>query len=162
LKEYGFTQISADSSVFTLKREMDSPTGKRKETLHLGAYVGDLCVICDNDDKYTPSISTLSPHSRRGGRSRTRATCTTCSGLNSGSVAQASGDTVTLHQQTYIEKLSADFLPDGVPPQFQANKPPCDHNLPLHVVEAMSQQCPRSRFRTSTPILRIDPASLTL
>jgi hypothetical protein len=44
-----------------------------------------------------------------------------------------------LHQQTYMEKLSTDFLPDGVPPQFQANKPPCDHNLPLHVVEAMLQ-----------------------
>ena len=154
MKEYGFTKISADSSVFTLKREIDSPTGKRKETLHLGAYVDDLCVICENDDKQTPSISTLSPNSRRGGRSRTRATCTTCSGSNSGSVAQVSGDTVKIHQQTYIEKLSADFLPASSPMEYLHSSKPT--NLPVITTcrFTLSKPCPRSRFRTSTPILR--------
>ena len=33
LKEYGFKQISPDSSVFTLARTMDTPAGKREETL---------------------------------------------------------------------------------------------------------------------------------
>ena len=46
---------------------------------------------------------------------------------------------LTLHQQTYIEKLSADFFPEGVPATWQANKPPADSTLPLAVVEAMSQ-----------------------
>jgi len=135
LKEYGFTQISPDSSVFTLEREMDSPTGKHKETIHLGAYVDDLCVIYGNDDKYSLYLDFITKLQERW-KVEDEGDLHDLLGIEFKFI----GDTVTLHQQTYIEKLSTDFLPDGVPPQFQANKPPCDHNLPLHVVEAMSQE----------------------
>ena len=49
---------------------------------------------------------------------------------------------ITLHQQTYIEKLCSDFFSDGVPSTCQANKLPADHTLPLMVVEAMSSTTP--------------------
>jgi len=134
LKEYGFRQISPDSSVFTLKRTMDSPDGKREETIHLGAYVDDLCVLYDRDDKsslYHDFITKLQDRWKVEDEGDLHDLL--------GIEFRFDNDTITLHQQTYIDKLCADFLPDGVPPQFQANKPPCDHNLPLHVVTAMSQ-----------------------
>ena len=112
LKEYGFTQISPDSSVFTLEREMDSPTGKHKETLHLGAYVDDLCVIYGNDDKYSLYLDFITKLQERW-KVEDEGDLHDLLGIEFRFI----GDTVTLHQQTYIEKLSNDFLPDGVPPQ---------------------------------------------
>ena len=135
LEEYGFTQLSPDSSVFTLKRTMDAPTGKREETLHLGAYVDDLCVLYEHDDKFSLYHDFTSKLQERW-KVEDEGDLHDLLGIE----FRFGSDTITLHQQTYIEKLCADFLPDGVPPQFQANKPPCDHNLPLHVVEAMSQE----------------------
>ena len=135
LEEYGFTQLSPDSSVFTLKRTMDAPTGKREETLHLGAYVDDLCVLYEHDDKYSLYHDFTTKLQERW-KVEDEGDLHDLLGIE----FRFGSDTITLHQQTYIEKLCADFLPDGVPPQFQANKPPCDHGLPLHVVEAMSQE----------------------
>ena len=37
----------------------------------------------------------------------------------------------------YIEKLAAEFFPDGVPPTAQANKTPCDRELPTLVSLAL-------------------------
>ena len=135
LEEYGFTQLSPDSSVFTLKRTMNAPSGKREETLHLGAYVDDLCVLYEHDDKYSLYHDFTTKLQERW-KVEDEGDLHDLLGIE----FRFGSDTITLHQQTYIEKLSADFLPDGVPPQFQANKPPCDHGLPLHVVEAMSQE----------------------
>ena len=114
---------------------MDAPTGKREETLHLGAYVDDLCVLYEHDDKFSLYHDFTSKLQERW-KVEDEGDLHDLLGIE----FRFGSDTITLHQQTYIEKLCADFLPDGVPPQFQANKPPCDHNLPLHVVEAMSQE----------------------
>ena len=53
---------------------MDTPSGKREETLHLGAYVDDLCVLYEHDDKlslyhdFTTKRGRLArPHSPRVG-----------------------------------------------------------------------------------------------
>merc|ERR1712086_1198093 len=40
---------------------------------------------------------------------------------------------IELRQTKYTEKLAADFFPDGVPPTSQANKVPCDRDLPALV-----------------------------
>ena len=44
---------------------------------------------------------------------------------------------VELRQTKYIEKLAAEFFPDGVPPTAQANKVPCDKDLPALVHMAL-------------------------
>jgi len=118
-----------------MKRTMDTPSGKREETLHLGAYVDDLCVLYEHDDKCSLYHDFTTKLQERW-KVEDEGDLHDLLGIE----FRFGSDTITLHQQTYIEKLCADFLPDGVPPQHQANKPPCDHNLPLHVVEAMSQE----------------------
>ena len=43
------------------------------------------------------------------------------------------GKTIELNQTKYIEKLAAEFFPDGVPSSAQQNKVPCDRDLPAEV-----------------------------
>ena len=40
---------------------------------------------------------------------------------------------IELRQTKYIEKLAAEFFPDGMPPTSQVNKVPCDRDLPALV-----------------------------
>ena len=105
LEEYGFTQLSPDSSVFTLKRTMDAPTGKREETLHLGAYVDDLCVLYEHDDKFSLYHDFTTKLQERW-KVEDEGDLHDLLGIE----FRFGSDTITLHQQTYIEKLCADFL----------------------------------------------------
>ena len=138
LKEFGFTQVSSDSSVFTISRDVETPNGKRTEHLHIGVYVDDLAIVYGQDDKHSLYHSFVTALTKKWNVE------------DEGDVHDLLGiefDTeeegfITLHQRSYIEKLAADFFPDGVPASCQANKPPCDHTLPLLVVEAMSQPPP--------------------
>jgi hypothetical protein len=135
LKEYGFTQISPDSSVFTLEREMDSPTGKRKETLHLGAYVDDLCVIYDNDNKYSLYLDFITKLQERW-KVEDEGDLHDLLGIEFKFV----GNTVTLHQQTYTSKSCP---PTSCPMEYHRNSKPTSLpaiTTPLHIVEAMSQE----------------------
>ena len=46
---------------------------------------------------------------------------------------------VKLHQKSYIERLVATYLPEGVPSNVQkGSSTPCDVNLPLHLANALS------------------------
>ena len=135
LKEYGFTQISPDSSVFTLERGMDSPTGKRKETLHLGAYVDDLCVIYDNDNKYSLYLDFITKLQERW-KVEDEGDLHDLLGIEFKFV----GNTVTLHQQTYTSKSCP---PTSCPMEYHRNSKPTSLpaiTTPLHIVEAMSQE----------------------
>ena len=135
LKEYGFTQISPDSSVFTLEREMDSPTSKRKETLHLGAYVDDLCVIYDNDNKYSLYLDFITKLQERW-KVEDEGDLHDLLGIEFKFV----GNTVTLHQQTYTSKSCP---PTSCPMEYHRNSKPTSLpaiTTPLHIVEAMSQE----------------------
>ena len=134
LVEYGFKQCASDSNVFTIEGEMDTPSGKRLERLHIGTYVDDLAICYEFDDEHSLY------------RDFTKKLVERWKVEDEGDIHdllgvefRAEDGYLTLHQQTYIEKLSADFFPDGVPATWQANKPPADSTLPLAVVEAMSQ-----------------------
>ena len=48
-----------------------------------------------------------------------------------------SGPTGSGRVAAYIEKLCAEFFPEGVPNTSQSNKPPCDAELPLLVTNAL-------------------------
>ena len=133
LKEYGFTQCESDSTVFTIEREMDTPTGKRAERLHLGVYVDDLCIIYSHDDGQS-----LYKHFTEKLIARWKVEDEGDIHDLLGVEFRAESGHITLHQEAYIEKLCSDFFPDGVPSTCQANKPPADHTLPLQIVEAMS------------------------
>ena len=94
---------------------MDTPAGKCEETLHLGAYVDDLCVLYDHDDVHSLYHDFAAKLQERWNVE------------DEGDLHDLLGiefrfekNTITLHQQTYIDKLVADFLPEGVPPQFQS------------------------------------------
>ena len=45
---------------------------------------------------------------------------------------------VRLSQQSYIDKLVASHLPEGVP-KSTADKVPCDQTLPQHIADALPQ-----------------------
>jgi len=137
LKEYGFTQCEADSTVFTLERKMNTSAGPRVERLHLGAYVDDLCILYshnDGDSLYKHFTDKLVERWKVEDEGDVHDLL--------GVEFLAEHGHLTLHQATYIEKLSSDFFPDGVPSTSQANKTPADHTLPLLVVEAMSTKEP--------------------
>ena len=50
---------------------------------------------------------------------------------------------IELKQTKYIEKLASEFFPDGVPPSSQANKVPCDRDLPCSInIALLSDETP--------------------
>ena len=135
LREFGFTSLDSDPSVFTVEREMTTPSGPRLERLHLGVYVDDLAVSYLYDDAHSLYAEFATALQKRWNVE------------DEGDVHDLLGiefdfgkSTITLHQASYIEKLAKEFFPDGVPSSSQANKVPCDQRLPLLVLEAMSQE----------------------
>ena len=135
LEEQGCQQLHSDPSVFTLTRTMDTPDGPREETIYLGVYVDDLCLVYEHGDD-----SSLYQHFTRALQDRWKVE-------DEGDVADLLGvefefgddGTITLKQSTYIEKLFLNYITDEVNTSAQMNKTPCDDSLALHVVEAMSQ-----------------------
>ena len=50
LLEQGLTKLHADPNVFTLTRTMDTPSGPREETITIGVYVDDICILYKYND----------------------------------------------------------------------------------------------------------------
>ena len=47
-------------------------------------------------------------------------------------------DCICLRQTQYITKLVSEHAPNGIPPAFQRGSPPCTHEFPQLVLEAMT------------------------
>ena len=132
LKEFGFTQTQSDQSVFTLERRMHTPNGPRVERLHVGVYVDDLATVYLQDDEhslYHAFVTAL----RERWNIEDEGDLTDLLGIEFTRLENV----VELRQTKYIEKLAAEFFPDGVPPTAQANKVPCDKDLPALVHMAL-------------------------
>ena len=53
LEEYGFEASKFDASVFSCRRTISTPTGKRNELLIIGCYVDDLACLHSHDNKHS-------------------------------------------------------------------------------------------------------------
>ena len=53
LEDWGFKQSKADPSVFSLTRTMKTPRGDREETLLVGCYVDDMCILYSHCDEHS-------------------------------------------------------------------------------------------------------------
>ena len=132
LREFGFTQTQSDQSVFTLERRMQTPDGPRVERLHVGVYVDDLATVYLQDDEHSLYHSFVTALRERW-NIEDEGDLTDLLGIE----FTREGDVVELRQTKYIEKLASEFFPDGVPPTAQANKVPCDKDLPALVHMAL-------------------------
>ena len=128
LKEFGFTQTHSDHSVFTLERSMSTPKGPRLERIHVGVYVDDLATVYLHDDEHSLYRAFITALETRW-NVEDEGELTDLLGIE---FTREDG-AIELRQTKYIEKLAAEFFPDGVPPTAQANKVPCDRDLPALV-----------------------------
>ena len=132
LKEFGFTQTHSDHSVFTLERTMSTPKGPRLERIHVGVYVDDLATVYLHDDEHSLYRAFITALETRW-NVEDEGELTDLLGIE---FTREDG-AIELRQTKYIEKLAAEFFPDGVPPTAQANKVPCDRELPALVYLAL-------------------------
>ena len=132
LKDFGFAQTHSDQSVFTLERTMQTPKGPRRERIHVGVYVDDLAIVSLEQDEHSLHHSFISALEKRW-NVEDEGDLTDLLGIE---FTRENG-VVELRQTKYIEKLAAEFFPDGVPPTAQANKTPCDRELPTLVSLAL-------------------------
>lgn len=124
LKDFGFAQTHSDQSVFTLERTMQTPNGPRRERIHVGVYVDDLAMVYREDDEHSLYKSFTNALESRW-NVEDEGELTDLLGIE---FTREDG-VIELRQTKYIEKLAAEFFPDGVPPTAQANKVPCDRDL---------------------------------
>ena len=132
LLEHGFTQSKHDPCIFHLHRQNVTPKGKRDERLVVGVYVDDLCCAYSHGDKhsiYQDFVTKLHEWKVEDeGELRDL--------LN----VEFSRDNnhVLLQQVGYIDSMVSRFLPDGIPPDHQSNRTPCDPDIAQHVADALA------------------------
>ena len=104
---------------------MQTPSGTRRERIHVGVYVDDLAIVHSHDDEHSLYRSFVSALESRW-KVEDEGELTDLLGIEF-----TRGDEFIERKQTkYIEKLAAEHFPDGVPPTAQQNKVPCDRDLP--------------------------------
>ena len=107
---------------------MQTPSGTRRERIHVGVYVDDLAIVHSHDDEHSLYRSFVSALESRW-KVEDEGELTDLLGIEF-----TRGDKfIELKQTKYIEKLAAEHFPDGVPPTAQQNKVPCDRDLPAMV-----------------------------
>ena len=133
LRDWGFTQLHGDSSVFIHSRTVQTPSGPRKESIILGCYVDDLFVLYSHDDR-------SSEYARF-----TRDLAARWNVEDEGPVSDllnveisTEGKQVVLRQASYIDRLVRDYLPDGVPNSFTADMAPCGKEIDKQVADALA------------------------
>ena len=117
-----------------------TPNGWRDERLVVGCYVDDLATIYSHDDKHSLYADFVGKLQQRFNVEDEGP----ISDLLNVEIDRDENDgSVTLRQTGYIERLEKEFLPDGIPTNFQRNKPPCEPSLPQHVADALSDDSAR-------------------
>ena len=129
LASFGFKQTHSDQSVFTLERTMRTPSGDRRERIHVGVYVDDLAIVYLHDDEHSLYHSFIQALQGKW-KVEDEGELTDLLGIEF-----TRGDhVIELRQPKYIEKLAAEFFPDGVlDTAAQQHKVPCDRDLPALV-----------------------------
>ena len=132
LKEWGLEACPSDSCVFKLHRTVQTPSGPRKDVLLLGCYVDDLFILYNNDDEYslyhkfTKDLQARWSVDDEGD----------VSDLLNVEISRDSAG-VLLKQSSYIEKLTSEWMPNGVPANIQSNSTPHTSELPSLVNDAL-------------------------
>ena len=132
LKEWGLEVCASDSCVFKLHRTVDTPNGPRDDVLLVGCYVDDLFILYNHDDEYslyhkfTKDLQARWSVDDEGEVSDL---------LNVEISHEADG--VLLRQTSYIEKLTSEWMPNGVPANIQSNSTPHSNDLPSLVNDAL-------------------------
>ena len=125
-------QAYGDPCVFHCCKEVETPNGKRREWLIVGAYVDDLLVLRSHDDehslyhRFTTDLQSRWAVEDEGD-------VTDLLGIDI-SVEDAH---VCFRQHNYIDRLAAEFFPDGVPSDLKRTSVPCLLDLPQLVLEAV-------------------------
>ena len=129
LASFGFKQTHSDQSVFTLERTMRTPSGDRRERIHVGVYVDDLAIVYLHDDEHSLYHSFIQALQGKW-KVEDEGELSDLLGIEF-----TRGDhVIELRQPKYIEKLAAEFFPDGVlDTAAQQHKVPCDRDLPALV-----------------------------
>ena len=137
LKEWGLKQCESDDCVFHLTADVDTPTGKRRDTLIIGCYVDDLFILYSSNDAHSLYARFIADLQARWDVE------------DEGPVADLlnieiarEGDSVLLRQTTYIEKLASAWFPDGPPAHMHSNSTPHTDDLPQQVLDAVSATTP--------------------
>ena len=132
LKEWGFTQCESDPCVFKRTMEVDTPSGKRLDTVLVGCYVDDLFVLFNANDKHS-----LYYRFARDLQARWDVD-------DEGPVTDLlnieisrEGPAVVLRQKLYIDRLVEQWFPDGPPSHIPKNSTPHADNLPSLVLDAV-------------------------
>ena len=125
-------QAYGDACVFHCRRNVTTPNGERSEWLVVGTYVDDLCVMYSHDDEHSLYHKFTKDLQQRWEVE------------DEGDISDLLGIDITvedshvcLRQERYIERLTQEFFPDGVPASMQRNTAPCLPDLPQLVLEAV-------------------------
>ena len=119
--------------MFVLHRSVRTPGGPREHSLIVGCYVDDLYCLYNSGDKeslYTQFTQAL--QERRSVEDEAEV-----ADLLNVEITQVDGG-VELRQTTYINKLLATWLPDGLPPRIQINSTPHTDELPSLALDAIT------------------------
>ena len=136
LLKFGFKQSEHDPCIFHLHQKVNTPKGPRDERLVVGVYVDDLCCAYSHGDKY--SLYSRFVDKLHDWKVEDEGPL---HDLLNVEFSQSDG-IVELRQTGYIATMISRFLPEGIPANVQANRTPCDANLPMHVLLALEQSSP--------------------
>ena len=123
--------------MFTLRREVVTPSGPRQDVVIIGCYVDDLFIIYNSDDEHSLYKQFTIDLSRRWDVDDEGEV----SDLLNVEISR-SDKGVTLRQTAYIEKLASTWLPEGVPSTFQYNSAPHTEDIQAKVLDALSTTDP--------------------
>ena len=136
LVNHGFVQSENDPCIFRKDATVQTPSGPRDETLLVGVYVDDLCVVNTYTDKYSLYQSFVT--ALKEWNVEDEGALTDLLGID----FDFSDNCVTLRQSKYIQKLVHTYLPDGVPNRVQKSSRPCNESLPQLVADALCDSEP--------------------
>ena len=137
LKEWGLKQCESDNCVFQLTAMVDTPSGPRKDTLIIGCYVDDLFIVYNTGDRHSLYYRFINDLRKRW-EVDDEGDITDLLNIE----ISREGPAVVLRQKAYIEKLVAQWFPDGPPAHILANSTPHVDNLPGLVLDAVCSNEP--------------------
>ena len=124
LKEWGFEQCDSDPCVFKRTMEVDTPNGKRLDTVIVGCYVDDLFVLFNTNDKHSLYYRFAQDLQARWDVDDEGPV----TDLLNIEIARE-GPAIVLRQRQYIERLVDQWFPDGPPAHIPKNATPHADNL---------------------------------
>jgi hypothetical protein len=137
-EEVGCVRCTADNNVFTLKRTMETPDGPREESLIVGVYVDDLQLAYGPDDEHS-LYTWFTKQLQERWKVDDEGDVTDLLGVE----FTRDGGEIVLSQRAYIERLVAEYCPDGVPNKVQSNTTPCGDEIMQRVADALADDSVR-------------------